>query len=78
MKIDPEGWGVCLLRVNDVRSLHLEVVAVPQNDDPGHCEIRPTEQQKFTDAIWSKLAKKTRMLTEREIARLQPGDDIHA
>lgn len=60
----PEGWGICVLRVDDVRSLGFKVVHKPEGDDPGHCEI----QGEFRRKSPKHLAKIARMLTESEIA----------
>ena len=59
---DVSGWSVAAIRVANVRQLGLDVVSRPTDEDPGHCEIVPTEQQPFTDTIWSRLAKKTRVV----------------
>jgi len=56
------GWSVAAVRVAEVRELGLDVAADPNEVDPGHCLIVPTSQQRFSDTIWSKLAKKTRIV----------------
>lgn len=72
----PEGWLVCRLHVRDVREFGLDVVHDPTDRDPGHCEIRPTPRQPFTGRVWSRLAKRTRILTAEEVASLQAGDRL--
>ena len=67
-QIPSADWRVCKILVSDVRALGLEVVYSPTDIDAGHCEIRPGKQ-KFTDAIWSKLAKKSRVLSVEEIEK---------
>lgn len=59
---DVSGWSVASLRVADVRALGLDVVCDPTDEDPGHCLIVPTADRLFSDRIWSKLAKKTRVV----------------
>ena len=59
---DISGWNVAEVAVAVVRDLGLDVVADPTEDDPGHCHIIPTIEQPFTAGIWSKLAKKTRVV----------------
>ncbi len=67
---DVSGWSVVALKVADVRALGLDVVCDPTDEDPGHCLIVPTADRSFSDTIWSKLAKKTRIvLTLPEIDR---------
>lgn len=56
--LDIRGWSVCAVTVQDVRDLELDVVATPTDEDPGHCEVVPTERQRFTDKIWSRLAQR--------------------
>ncbi len=56
------GWNVAEVAVSVVRELGLDVVPDPTEDDPGHCHIVPTSLQPFTGTIWSKLAKKTRVV----------------
>lgn len=53
------GWRVAAISVAAVRSFGLEVVADSTDEDEGHCLIVETEKQKFTDRIWSKLARQT-------------------
>lgn len=74
--ISPEGWMVCKIRVSDVRDFRLDVIHLPTQRDAGHCEIRETLTQSFSDGIWSKLAKKTRILTAEEVETLQAGDQL--
>ncbi len=59
---DMSGWNVAEVAVSVVRDLGLDVVPDPTEDDPGHCHIVPTGEQPFTKMIWSKLAKKTRVV----------------
>lgn len=59
---DISGWSVAEVAVSVVRDLGLDVVSDPTEDDPGHCHIVPTGEQPFTRMIWSKLAKKTRVV----------------
>lgn len=72
----PDDYLVCRMRVTDVRALNLEVLALPTQDDPGHCEIRETLNQGFTASVWSKLAKTTCILTPEEVATMQAGDEL--
>ena len=64
---DVSGWSIVALRVSDVRALGLDVKAVPTDDDPGHCLVIPTERQGFRDSLWSKLAKRTRVVYPKEL-----------
>lgn len=60
---DVSGWSVVAVRVEEVRSLGLEVAAKRTEEDPGHCQIVPTASQRFTDKkLWSKLAKRTKVV----------------
>ncbi len=74
--ISPEGWTVCRIRVSDVRDVRLDVIHLPTERDAGHCEIRETPRQSFSPGIWSKLAKKTRILSAEEVETLQAGDQL--
>ena len=67
---------VCRIRVSDVRDFRLDVIHLPTERDAGHCEIRETPTQSFSDGIWSKLAKRTRILTAEEVETLQAGDQV--
>ncbi len=60
--LDIAGWSVASVEVWQVRELGLDVVADPTEADPGHCLVVPPTNQRFTDKIWSKLAKKTRII----------------
>ena len=61
---DVAGWQVTAISVREVRELGLDVVAAPTDEDPGHCHIVPTSGRSSTykDPVWSKLAKKTRVV----------------
>lgn len=59
---DVDGWSVAAVSVGEVRALGLDVVRDPTDEDPGHCSIIPTGDQPFTRSIWTKLAKKTRIV----------------
>jgi len=59
---DTAGWSVAAAEVEEVRKLGLDVVPRPTAEDPGHCEIVPGGLEKFTDSIWSKLAKRTHVV----------------
>ncbi len=72
----PNDYLVCRIRVSDVRELSLDVVHLRTDVDPGHCEIRETPTQSFSPGRWSKLAKKTRILTAEEVETLQAGDQL--
>ena len=61
--IDPDGWGVCVLLVEDIKKLGFEVVSVPEELDKGHCEIRGD----FVRKTPKRLAKIARMLSDDEI-----------
>lgn len=58
---DIAGWSVAAITVAQVRELGLDVVAKRTSEDPGHCEIVPG-QRRFAASIWSKLAKRTRVM----------------
>lgn len=74
--MSPKGWMVCRIHVADVRALGLDVVYVPADRDPGHCEIRATASRSFSKSIPSILARKTRILTAEEVETLQAGDQL--
>lgn len=59
---DITGWHVCEVAVSIVRELGLDVHPDPTEDDKGHCVIVPTSRQRFTDTIWSKLARQARVV----------------
>ena len=69
----PDDWMVCRISVADVRALGLDVVHVPTDDDYGHCEVRGNRSVQISKGIASKLAKKTRILTDDEIATVKAG-----
>lgn len=62
---DTAGWRVAAVLVSQVRALRLDVVHDPTDDDAGHCLIKPMPGEKFTDKVWSQLAKKTRIVYTR-------------
>ncbi len=70
-----DDYLVCRIRVADVRALNLEVLALRTEEDPGHCEIRKTVDQRFAASVWSKLARTTRILTAAEVTSLEAGDE---
>lgn len=74
--MDPKDWMVCRISVADVEKLGLQVVHLPTERDPGHCEIRGTQTQRLAGKVISKLAKKTRVLTSGEVETLQAGDSL--
>lgn len=55
------GWHVVALPVARVRELGLDVRFDPTDEDPGHCVIIE-RTQRFSDKLWSQLAKHTRVL----------------
>ena len=60
---DVSSWSVAAVEVRTVRDeLGLEVIADPDEENPGHCLIVPTTRQRFTPGIWSQLAKRTRII----------------
>ena len=67
---------VCRMCASDIRDLGLDIFFCKTDQDPGHCEIRPSINQPFSKTIRSKLAKKTRILREDEIDNLQAGDNL--
>ena len=75
-QMNPADFLVCRMRVGDVRAVGLDVIALSTDKDPGHCEIRATSQQSFSRKIWSRLAKKTRILTSEEVQQLEAGDAL--
>lgn len=56
---DVSQWSVASASVASVRSLGLDVVSDPEEDDHGHFLIVETNRQQFTKRIWSALAKET-------------------
>ena len=62
---DMTGWRVAAVLVRQVRELGLDVVHDPTDEDAGHCLIKPTPGEEFTDKIWGKLSKKTRIVYTR-------------
>lgn len=72
----PDDYLVCRMRVTDVRALNLEVLALPTDEDPGHCEIRKTVDRYLPASVWSRLAKTTRILTAAEVASTEAGDEL--
>lgn len=73
---DLEGWTVCRMFVRDVRALGLDVVPRPVQNDLGHCEIVDADSKPYPNSKKSKLAKKTRIMTDEEIIRLKGGDTL--
>ena len=71
-----DDYLVCRMRVTDVRALNLEVLALPTDEDPGHCEIRKTVGQHYPASVWSRLAKTTRIFTAAEVASIEAGDEL--
>ena len=67
---------VCRMFASDIHDFGLDIVYCKTKQDPGHCEIRPSINQPFSKTIRSKLAKKTRILTEDEVDGLQAGDEL--
>lgn len=61
-----DGWHVVAVEAVEIFELGLNVVPEPTPEDPGHCLIKPTDQQRFTDKLWSKLAKRTRVIYTHE------------
>jgi hypothetical protein len=55
------GWHVVALPVAQVRELGLDVRFDPTDEDPGHCVIIEGTQR-FSDKLWSQLAKHTRVV----------------
>lgn len=74
--IPKQAWMVCRIFASDIYDLGLDVVYCKTELDLGHCEIRPTPNQSYSKTIRSKLAKKTRILTEDEVDSLQAGDEL--
>lgn len=72
---DPCGWMVAAIPVRDVKKLGLRVVATP-GDLPGHCEIRPPAGTPVKRGPFTRLAKKSRILTDDEISSLKAGDTV--
>ncbi|REK28139.1 MAG: hypothetical protein DWQ45_25265 [Planctomycetota bacterium] len=70
--IDPEGWYVCRFLVSDVRMLGLEIAFTQTDRDPGHCSITASGGLAYPNNKAQKLARRTRILTEEEIADLSP------
>lgn len=59
---DVRGASVCAVRVAQVRELGLDVVLDPTMEDPNHCLMVPQPNGRFSDKVWSKLAKLTRVV----------------
>ncbi len=76
-KLDASRIGVAVLRVSDVRKLKLDVIHCPESSDQGHCEIRPGGKP-FDDKVWSRLAKKTLVLTKDEVNSFRSESDVLA
>lgn len=68
--IDPAGWHVCRFLASDVRDLGLEITFTPTDRDPGHCSITAKDGLAYPNNKAQKLARRTRILTEAEIATL--------
>jgi len=64
------GWRVAALRVSEVSDLGMLVVASPTTEDPGHCHIEPAPGDSFSNKLWSKVAKKT------WIVSIIPSDEL--
>lgn len=71
----PEGWKVCYLTVGDAEALGLQVVITEADDDPGHCEIRPTDRP-FTKGVAQKLAHKAIILTDDQMRTVSSDNPI--
>lgn len=54
---DPVEWLVVWVTADEARRCGLGVVSVPTPEDPGHCEVRPSEST--TKKSWTLLAKMT-------------------
>lgn len=68
-----DGWEVCVWKVNDLPE-GLSVVitpSVPQELDPGHCEIRSPG---FSERLKSKLAQASTILTDNQVEKMKAGD----
>jgi len=68
--IESSSWMVCRFLASDVRAVQLEVKHTPTEDDPGHCSITSESGLDFPKNSGKKLAKKTRILSQEEIAAL--------
>ena len=68
--IEPEEWHVCRFLVSDVKDLGLDIAFTPTDRDPGHCSITGKGGLAYPNNKAQKLARRTRILTEGEIATL--------
>ena len=68
--IDPTGWHVCRFLVSDVKDLGLEIAFTPTGRDPGHCSISAQDGLAYPNNKAQKLARRTRILTDEEVASL--------
>lgn len=73
---DSTGWQVARFYARDVREAGLEVIHLPTDTDPGHCELRGPSRSPYpnkkSQCQW--LAKRTRILTDIEVQDLRSGD----
>jgi hypothetical protein len=68
---NPDDYYVCRVPVAEVIRHGVLVHDCPTDIDPGHCEIRPNGPTRIPDRVWSKIAKKTRILSEDEVGEVQ-------
>lgn len=62
---DMTGWQVAAVLVFEVRELGLDVVHAPTEEDAGHCLIKPTWGEQFTNKVWKQLSDRTRIVYPR-------------
>ena len=63
----PLRCEVCYFAVRDVRELGFELLHLPEEDDPGHCEFCIPEGVRLGKKAYSKLSHRARMLTRKEL-----------
>ena len=68
-----DGWEVSVWKVKDLPDGLSVVVtpSVPQELDPGHCEIR---SPCFSEKLKSKLAQASTILTDNQVEKMKAGD----
>ncbi len=68
--IQPGEWYICRFLVSDVKDLGLEIAFTPTERDPGHCSISAQDGLAYSKKKAQQLARRTRILTDEEIASL--------
>lgn len=66
----PEGWNICQFLVSDLKEIGLEIMFSPTDRDSGHCSITGEGGLSYPNNKAQKLARRTRILTSKEIVDL--------